>query len=98
MSLQDATNVIFHDGLGIPINVLQGANDGNDVWLGFSDGDIAIMDIEKKSVGTRWKAHPGGVSCIVAMINSVWSGDFYVHSSILLLFSKQIDHVGFSYC
>lgn len=61
--------------------MLQGANEGHDVWLGFSNGDIAIMGIQKKSVGTRWKAHPGGVSCIVAMTNSVWSGDFYVLSS-----------------
>lgn len=80
-SLQDATNRKFHDGIGVPINVLEGANGGNDVWLGFSDGDIAIMTIEKRNVGTRWKAHPGGVSCIVAMTNSVWSGDFHVLSS-----------------
>lgn len=75
---QDATNIKFHDGVGVPINVLRGTNDRRDVWLGFSDGNIAIMSVENKSIGTRWKGHPGGVSCIVAMTHSVWSGDFYV--------------------
>ncbi|KAG0571849.1 hypothetical protein KC19_VG048100 [Ceratodon purpureus] len=85
-NVDDATNVIFHDGLGIPINVIQGANRGNDIWLGFSNGEIAIINIENKTVGTRWKAHPGGVSCIVAMINSVWSGgvDFQIRKWGLL--------------
>lgn len=76
--MQAAKSEKFHDGFGLPINVLQSANDGKDIWIGFSDGDIAIMNIEKKVVGTRWKGHPGGVSCIVAMTNSVWSGDHYV--------------------
>lgn len=36
------------------------------------------MNIDAKTVGTRWKAHPGGVSCIVALNDTVWSGDHYV--------------------
>ncbi|XP_073393647.1 uncharacterized protein [Physcomitrium patens] len=79
-STGDATNIKFHDGVGVPINVLRGTNDRRDVWLGFSDGNIAIMSVENKSIGTRWKGHPGGVSCIVAMTHSVWSGgvDFQI--------------------
>lgn len=76
--MQAATSTIFHEGFGVPINVLEGANEGKDVWIGFSSGDIAIMNIGAKTVGTRWKAHPGGVSCIVALNDTVWSGDHYV--------------------
>jgi hypothetical protein len=77
--LQAATSVKFHDGVNnIPINVMQGANKGENIWIGFSSGDLAILNIENKTLGTRWKAHQGGVSTIVAMLNSVWSGDHYV--------------------
>jgi len=76
--LQAATSVKFHDGVNIPINVMQGANKGDNIWIGFSSGDLAILNIENKTLGTRWKAHQGGVSTIVAMLNSVWSGDHYV--------------------
>lgn len=78
--VQAATSTIFHEGFGVPINVLEGANEGKDVWIGFSSGDIAIMNIGAKTVGTRWKAHPGGVSCIVALNDTVWSGDHYVQN------------------
>ncbi|CAN5954373.1 unnamed protein product [Sphagnum jensenii] len=74
------TSVKFHDGVNIPINVMQGANKGDNIWIGFSSGDLAILNIENKTLGTRWKAHQGGVSTIVAMLNSVWSGgvDFQI--------------------
>lgn len=68
----------FSNGFNVPINVLQGTREGKDMWLGFSNGDIAIMSIESTIIGFRWRAHPGGVSCIVAGTNSVWSGDYYV--------------------
>ncbi|KAH8943905.1 hypothetical protein BDL97_13G079800 [Sphagnum fallax] len=64
----------FSNGFNVPINVLQGTREGKDMWLGFSNGDIAIMSIESTIIGFRWRAHPGGVSCIVAGTNSVWSG------------------------
>lgn len=75
MGMQAATHVKFHDGFGVPINVLEGANDGKDIWIGFSDGDMAIMNIVNKSIGTRWKGHSSGVSCMVGMTHSLWSGD-----------------------
>ena len=37
-------------------------------------------------MGDRIRAHPGGVTSIIAKINSIWSGEHYV----LNIFSLQI--------
>lgn len=77
--LQEATCVKIHDGISsVPINVLEASNQGKEIWIGFSDGSLAIMNIAKTTIGIPWKGHPSGVSCLVAMTNSVWSGDHYV--------------------
>jgi hypothetical protein len=43
LPIQSGICTKIHDGLDEPINVLQEANGGQDVWIGFSHGDLAIF-------------------------------------------------------
>ena len=73
----------IHNGLDEPINTLEGANDGKELWIGFSHGDLAILEMDNNSVGPRIRAHPGGVTTIIAKTNSVRSGEHYLLKFLL---------------
>lgn len=90
MLLQTGVVSKIHEGMGELINILQGTNDEREVWIGFSHGDLAIFEMENNIVGSRIRAHPGGVTSIIAKTNSMWSGEHYVLNTFNLSLQLKI--------
>lgn len=78
----DARNGTSQKLLDRPLQAcaLASVADGRELWVGLADSDILAIDVAGRVAKGRWRAHTGGVFCLAAGRECVWSGgaDFQI--------------------